>query len=216
MRKSGRPILVVLCFMLMGFAAHAEEQLKKAKDPAEDLVKWQESEAGQFVFFAVLEGLYKDGVPKEVVDMVIDPPRSLDNKVKHSFVFQCDICHAAYEAFVLYSRRQTFQKSAGRDTFGKGVNEKIISGLKAEEASVRVFALGDMMRPWIAARVEQMKLSKEKQEELVATLLKFKGEARTKMGKLRKEDLAYKDWFFYGGCQACEAATEIESKIRKL
>ena len=77
-----------------------------------------------------LEGLYRDGVSSEVVDLIVNPKRDMDNKVKHVFVFECDICHAAYEAFVLYGKRQTFQKTAGRDTFGKGVDAKIIEELK--------------------------------------------------------------------------------------
>jgi hypothetical protein len=183
--------------------------------PAAGLVKWQDSEAGQFVFFAVLEGLYRDGVPNEVVDLIIDPPREMDNKVKHTFVFQCDICHAAFEAFVLYRRRQIFQKSGERDTFGKGVNEDIVKRLKDGDAVTRVHALGALMRPWILARVEQMKLTREKQEGLVTTLLNFKAEANDKLRLLRVNDPLYKDWMFYGGCQACEAATDIHRHLQK-
>jgi hypothetical protein len=208
-------LLSALSILLFNASIYAAEQPVAAKILGEETVKWQDSETGQFVFFAVLEGLYKDGVPNEVVDLVINPSRTMDNKVKHCFVFQCEICHAAYEAFATYRLRQPFQKSAGRDTFGKGLSEKITRNLKSDDAATRVFALGDMIRPWILQRVEQMKLSKEKQEELVAVLLKFKDDARTKLHKFRAEDPLYKDWMFYGSCQACEAATEIEKHSRK-
>jgi hypothetical protein len=210
-----KQIMLAILFVLAPLVAGAEELKSINAKPADELVKWQDSEAGQFVFFAVLEGLYRDGVPNEVVDLIVNPKREMDSTVKHVFVFQCDICHAAYEAFVLYSRRQTFQKSGERNTFGKSFDPKILGELKSNDARTRVYALGSMIRPWIAARVDLLKLSKEKQEELVATLLKFKGEANTKLSALRQSDPLYKDWIFYGGCQACEAATNIAKNWRK-
>jgi hypothetical protein len=211
-----RSFLAMLVAVVLFSVAHAAEEPKAAAKPDSDLVKWQDSEAGQFVYFAVLEGLFRDGVPNDVVDLVINPARDLDNKVKHVFVLECDICHAAYEAFVFYRKRQVFQKSGGRDTFGNGVKEQIVTGLKHEDARTRVYALGAMMRPWILARVEQQKLSREKQEELVTVLLNFKSEANKKLDVLRKSDPLYKDWgVWYGGCQACEAATDIERNSRK-
>lgn len=209
-----RANLLSVIFLVMVSSAQGGETTKPAKGAPSEDVTWQDSEAGRFVFFAVLEGLYEEGVSKEVVDLVINPAREMDNKVKHTFVFQCDICHAAYEAFVLYSRRQTFQRSSGRDTFGKGVDEKTIHALKTGDATARVYALGSMVRPWIAARVVKMKLSKEKQDELVQTLMQFKHEADKKLSTFRKEDALYKDWIFYGGCQACEAAVEIAKMNR--
>lgn len=208
-------MLAVLFVLPPVFSVGAEDQAKTESTSSGEFVKWQDSDAGQFVFFAVLEGLYRDGVSSEVVNLIVNPARDMDNQVKHAFVFQCDICHAAYEAFVLYSRRQTFQNSAGRDTFGKGVDARIVEGLKSAEAIKRVYALGGLIRPWIAARVKLLKLSREKQDELVGTLLKFKEEANAKLRKLRKDDPLYKDWTFYGGCQACEAATEISSRSKK-
>ena len=207
-------MLAILFVVLPVFQVSALDQTPAEDKAPSGLVKWQDSEAGQFVFFAVLEGLYRDGVPSEVVDLVVNPKRDMDNKVKHVFVFECDICHAAYEAFVLYSKRQTFQKTAGRDTFGKGVDPHIVENLKSEQACTRVFALGDLIRPWIVARVDLLKMSEEKQKELIAMLLKYKDEARPKLGKLRHTDPLYKDWSFYGSCQACEAASNIAKNMR--
>ncbi|MEI6235005.1 MAG: hypothetical protein WCT04_18265 [Planctomycetota bacterium] len=214
MRIATLSVLAILLTLSLCRFTHAGEAVAVAAKPADAVVKWQDSEAGQFVFFAVLEGLYRDGVSNEIVDLIIDPPRDMDNKIKHTFVIQCEICHAAYEAFVLYRRRQTFQLSAGRDTLGKGADVKIVENLKGD-APKRVFALGALIRPWIMARVELTKLSREKQEELMKTLVAFKKDAGMKLGKLRRDDPLYNDWNFYGSCQACEAATEISRNIQK-
>ena len=84
--------------------------------------EWRNDPACQLIFFAVLEGLYRDGVPDTVVDLVVPPKSELDTNVKHCFVFRCPMCHAAYEAFVLYKNRQGFQGSGEKkSTFGKNV-----------------------------------------------------------------------------------------------
>lgn len=212
------PVAAIFFISIATFASLAgEEQLKEPAKPGKDTatVKWQDDEAGQFVFFAVLEGLYKDGVSSEVVKLIVDPPRDLDNKVKHVFVIQCDICHAAFEAFVLYSRRQQFQQSGGKDTFGKGIPEGIAKDLKSENAFTRVMALGSLIKPWIVARAEQMKLTKEKQEELIKKLMSFREAADKKLASLRQSDPLYKNWDFYGGCQACESAIGLSNLLNK-
>ena len=81
--------------------------------------QWRTDPACQLVFFAVLEGLYTDGVPDEAVNLIV-PPDAGGDGVKHSFVFRCPLCHAAYEAFVLYQNRTAFNGSGEkRSTMGK-------------------------------------------------------------------------------------------------
>ena len=61
---------------------------------------WYKDEECRMVFFTVLEGLYRDGISQEVVDLVIGRVES--NDLERAFVFRCKLCHATYEAFALY------------------------------------------------------------------------------------------------------------------
>ncbi|MEX2216153.1 MAG: hypothetical protein WD768_18725 [Phycisphaeraceae bacterium] len=180
--------------------------------------EWRNDPACQLVFFAVLEGLYTDGVPDEVVNLIV-PPASKDSKddhesVKRCFVFRCPLCHAAYEAFVLYQRRQAFHGSDEKNsTFGKNFDRKIVEGLKSDQASVRVFAMGAMIRPWIERRMNMLNMSDGEQKVLLDKLLKFAGEGNDIFNQYKGRWSVYAEWMFYGGCQACEAARTVAEKM---
>src|SRR5437660_7208174 len=83
-------------------------------------VSWVQSRASQLVFFAVLEGPYRDGVSNEVVDSIIPGKGRFDPE---HFVYACPICHPAFEAFRLYRQREDFYGlKAPVNTFGPGLD----------------------------------------------------------------------------------------------
>ena len=191
--------------------ALAETEEKK---PVEENVVWNDDPLCQFIFFAVLEGLYRDGVQNEVVDLVLGEGAEKQKKgeeIKRCFVFKCELCHATYEAFRTYRSRPVFANSAGQSTFGKGVKAELIESLKSDEAGQRVFAMGKLVRPWIQQRVKSHRLTKEEQTKMQAALFVYIKEGSDLLDKLKREPgSAYIDWNFYGSCQACEAAKDFE------
>jgi hypothetical protein len=178
---------------------------------------WRTDPSCQLVFFAVLEGLYTDGVPDEAVDLIVPPKAAGDDGVKRCFVFRCPLCHAAYEAFVLYQHRTAFQGSnEARSTMGKSFDAKILAGLKSEKPQVRVFAMGSLMRPWVERRMKMMNLGAKEQGDLLKKLLDHAAKG-DEMFRTYKADVnsVYHEWMFYGGCQACEAATDVARQMRR-
>src|SRR2546429_752891 len=68
---------------------------------------WTQSRASQLVFFAVLEGLYRDGVSNDTVDLIIPPGANGAARFEpEHFVYACPLCHPAFEAFSLYRHRK--------------------------------------------------------------------------------------------------------------
>ena len=180
--------------------------------PEKTSVVWQEDPLCQFVFFAVLEGLYRDGVQNEVVDAILAADvKSLDAKVKHSFVFKCELCHAVYEAFNLYRARPAFANTEGKVSFGKGVDLKILKDLEGDKVRNRVYAMGSLIRPWIQHRVEATRMTDAEKETMKAKFKEYAEEGNDLLSKLRREsDSVYIDWNFYGTCQACEASKDFK------
>lgn len=180
-------------------------------EPAPASEAWRQDPVCQMVFFAVLEGLYTDGVQDEVVDLIVPPKTDLDTNVKHCFVFRCPMCHAAYEAFVLYQRRQSFQGASDeKSTFGQGVEPAIIKDLKSDKPMERVFALGRLIRPWLDKRIRSQNISKAEREQMIQQILEYAKRGNSLFLAYRSDSKSvYHDWQFYGGCQACAAAQAI-------
>ena len=122
---------------------------------------WPESRASQLVFFAVLEGLYRDGVHNDDVDLIIPPGKdgrsSFD--LEH-FVYACPLCHPAFEAFRLYREREPFYGLKARvDTFGPGLDEAARTQLRSPDAEQRRRAIQGLINRWVARRLDLMRLS---------------------------------------------------------
>ncbi len=174
-------------------------------------VRWQDDPACRMVFFAVLEGLYTDGVPNEVVDLIT--PREGD-AVRHSFVIECPLCHPVLEAFRLYQSRRPFAQDKG-DTFGKvEIKPALLAALKNESVFTRIQAMGSLVQPWIERRLALMRLDAKEMAEWKAKLLARAKEGGELFNRLKREKgTSYeKDWQFYGGCQACEAVERAVNK----
>jgi hypothetical protein len=201
-------ITMISLFPNLGFA---EEPAPKAKEA----VVWQNDELCQFVFFAVLEGLYRDGIDNDVVDAVLGDIKKVkddgdDAKLKTHFVFRCELCHATYEAFRTYRARPIFMQSGGKSTFGEGkTDEKIVTDLRSDDARSRVYAMGKLVRPWIMHRIEETRKTDEEKNIMKNRFEKFAREGGELLGDLRRNDKLYLDWDFYGSCQACEAAKDL-------
>ena len=174
-------------------------------------VEWHKEEMCQFVFFAVLEGLYRDGVQNEIVDAIIGQkiPKKED-KVKTHFVFRCKLCHATYEAFRTYRNRPAFMQTKGSSTFGKGANLALIKKLSSKDARTRIYTMGAMIRPWIMHRIKETRKTPEEKTAMKKEFMKYAQEGSDLLTThKRAKDGFYLDWSFYGSCQACEAAKDL-------
>ena len=200
--------MVVLCFQFSVAEPTASAQPEK-KVPVKP-VDWKTDPVCQMVFFAVLEGLYTDGVPDDVVDAVV--PR--EGKLAKNFIPECPICHPVYEAFALYQKRPTFAGDGKQNTFGSGgLSAEIANALKSKELPTRVKqGISPLVQKYVSARLAKMNLSPEQKQEWDAKLRERAGQG----GKLYS---AYRftpagkelGWNFYGGCGAC-GGTEAACK----
>lgn len=135
---------------------------------------WPETRVSQLVFFAVLEGLYRDGVTDSDVDLII-PPGDGDKPRFESevFVYACPLCHPAFEAFRLYRQRdQIFGLKGKLDTFGTGLDEAIRMRLRSSNADERRQAIEGLISRWVSQRLEMMRLTKAEREEITGEIEK--------------------------------------------
>jgi hypothetical protein len=117
-------------------------------------------EWSQHVFFAVLEGLYVDGVGNEVVDaiLVTDP----DSGFPQNFVWACPICMPALDAFHLYRGRPDFQGlKSPRNTFGDGLSDEVLGDLQSPFLDIRQSAIRGLVERWVERRVASLRLDED-------------------------------------------------------
>ena len=113
---------ILIALLALGLCLPVLAQDRPKSGAALRNVEWQKEEMCQFVFFAVLEGLYRDGVQNKIVDAIIgEKIVKKDDKVKTHFVFRCKLCHATYEAFRTYRNRPAFMQTKGRRPLAKEV-----------------------------------------------------------------------------------------------
>jgi hypothetical protein len=158
---------------------------------------------GQQIFFAVLEGLYHDGVSNEVVDRIV----VIDDQTKYpaNFVWGCPACMPAYEAFRTYRARTAFNDKLGRDTFGPGLPPEVVAELEAVDLAVSQAALEELIRGWVSRRMDELRLTPEERETW-----------KEEMAELRKKGMGFLQQYQRGGlggsyagmktCPICEGA----------
>ncbi len=129
---------------------------------------WTKSPASQLVFFAVLEGLYRDGVKNDDVDVIVPPGQHGRPKFDNdNFVYACPLCHPAYEAFCLYSQRQEFYGlKLPVDAFGKGLDPAISARLHNQNVDERRKAIQELINRWVSQRLEMMRQTDAEREAI--------------------------------------------------
>ena len=131
-------------------------------------VSWVQSRASQLVFFAVLEGLYRDGISNEVVDSIIPPDKNGKARFdSEHFVYACPICHPAFEAFRLYRQRGDFYGlKSPVDTFGPGLDHAVSVRLQSHDPEERRKAIEELINHWVKQRLDLMRLAEAERQAI--------------------------------------------------
>lgn len=124
----------------------------------------------QFMFMAVLEGLYVDGVSNETIDLIIPAKAGF----REHFIYGCPMCMPTYDAMVLYRSRDGFYgmkpPESPPDTFGPGLSDEIKTQLASSNKETRLMAIESLVRRWVDRRIDLMNLDEVKQAHLLAVL----------------------------------------------
>ena len=135
---------------------------------------WPQTRAGQVIFFAVLEGLYRDGVANSDVDLIIPPGAEGKSRFdKEIFVYACPLCHPAFEAFRLYRQRERiYGLKAVVDTFGPGLDEAVQTQLRSQNNEERRQAVEGLITRWVSQQLQMMRLTNAEREEITREIEK--------------------------------------------
>ena len=170
---------------------------------------WFESAWGQLVFFAVLEGLYTDGVQPEAVRAVLGG-HELETTL---FVPACPLCTPALVAFETYAARGPLHVKAwdanGRplDTFGPGLPDDVVARLQSPDRAERLAALQPLIATWITRRLDFGRATDAEREELRHWMEDGRKRGMNQLGALRRslDAAAAASW---PRCATCDGSVD--------
>ena len=151
-----RTLFVLGCAAVVSLAPL--QGLQIAGEPADARFAGARDEFDQEIFFAVLEGLYRDGVATEVVEQILVTDEVTGYPA--NFIWCCPICMPALDAFNLYRARPRFVALKNHeDTFGEGLSDEVITRLESPVMQVRQGAIRELVENWVRRRVDSQNLT---------------------------------------------------------
>ncbi|MEM9481910.1 MAG: hypothetical protein AAGA58_19845 [Verrucomicrobiota bacterium] len=174
-------------------------------------------ETHRFVFFAVLEGCFNDGLTQEEIDLIIPlrPEKEGFRNITTNMVLTCPLCSPAFDAFRLYADRLMFisgiTKKEGYNTFGQGLPEAVRIELAKPGLPCRD-AIQGLLRKWIEERIERSSLTEIETKSLRKELEQMRKDGEAALLRFQNGEHGdelqehYKDW---KGCPVCSGASPM-------
>ena len=79
--------------------------------------------------------------------------------------------------------------------------------------------MGTMVQPWIMKRLNELNMDDTKKKAIMVRLIALAAKGKSLGKKLHRSknstDPDYKDWGFYGACQACDAVQSVAQTLKQ-
>lgn len=175
--------------------------------------------AYQFVFFSVLEGLYRDGASLEDARQIL-MKKDKDHGYEH-FIYSCPICTSTLLAVKLYANKPEFEgyKFRNNDTFGPGFSQEVHRGLYSQDVRDRLLTIHQLVSRWIKERMNSMKLTEEERTSLKRAFLDGRDQGMKALESFKNRPEIMKQYapgyINQNECAICNAASFMDFKINK-
>lgn len=204
----------ILCLAIAGLALILTAGLAPAAtsgggDVSTLVVPKSHTEVRPFIFHAVVEGLYHDGVRTTVVERLatID----IESGAPRYLVHGCPLCMPVLDGLRLYAVRPRFHSTKeGSDTFGAGLGEEMRARIASEDPKVVRDALQELVGRWIDTALDRRRLTASERAVWQSYIsdLREKGNAMLD-GYVRSDDehlrRVYEGW---RSCPVCEGSND--------
>ena len=159
---------------------------------------------GHEIFYATLEGLYRDGVTDATVDRILATD---DGGAFLHFVPGCPTCIYVLEALRHYRARPDFVSfKMVDDTWGDGLPKGVRAKFASASQKVRLDALHGLVARWIDERMDRLRLTDKERARWEGEL---QARAKKGMGLLERyrEDGRMAHWGD-SRCPSCDGAVD--------
>jgi hypothetical protein len=146
-------------------------------------------EAHRFVFYAVLEGCYEDGLSNQDVSQIL-----LHEKGKglySHFVYGCPLCTPTIHALEAYRNRPDhfYGLKTTNNTFGLGLTGEVKTELYSSKPEDRLAAINTLVQRWVSKRMTSLRLTDVEQTKLKNELSQMRDKGSNYLkGSLKQQD----------------------------
>jgi hypothetical protein len=141
----------------------------------------------RFIFYAVMEGCYEDGIATTNIDQIL----LMNTNVGYvHFVYACPICTPTIHALEAYrSRPKHFAGLKTRaTTFGSGLSEEQIKKLYSDRPADQLEVINGLMQTWITRRMTELRLTDAEKTQLQQNLAKMRKEGMKMLKNFQNGD----------------------------
>jgi len=141
----------------------------------------------RFIFYAVLEGCYEDGIATTNVDQIL----LVNTNVGYvHFVYACPICTPTIHALAAYRSRpkQFAGLKTHMTTFGPGLSEEQIKKLYSNRPADRLEVINGLMQTWISRRMTELRLTDAEKTQLKQNLEKMRKQGMSMLKNFQNGD----------------------------
>lgn len=183
--------------------------------PTVDDLLTSPTSAYPLLFFAVLEGAYRDGLTDAELETILSKREG--GEYDH-FIYACPLCSPAVAAFELYRSRprRLYSFKGGLNTFGPGIPAGTASLLRSPAPSERLRGLRLLIGRWTDDYLDRMNLSADARAGWESRITAAKDEGARLLERYRASGSAHLLAPAYAGdgeCSVCTGAAEGAARI---
>lgn len=156
----------------------------------------------RFIYYAVLEGCYEDGIETTNVDQIL--LMNTNTGLVH-FVYACPICMPTIHALEAYRERpkHLFGLKTHLNTFGPGLSAEQIKKLYSEKPVERLEVINGLMQTWITRRMTELRLTDSEKKKLEQNLKKMRDEGMKMLKQFQNGDPEHFKMSAFAEVQQC-------------
>lgn len=164
----------------------------------------------EFVFYAVLEGLYRDGVSNIDVDVILHKE---DDREHTHFIYACPICMPTLNALLTYRSRPRlfYRRKPPTSTFGPGLPRELSNPLRNGTVEERLAVIQTLTQRWIGRRLDLVSRDAEERARWQRAMTRSREQGAEMLELYRKNGQVWMNAPAYETveeCAICQGATQ--------
>ena len=169
----------------------------------------------RFIFYAVTEGCYEDGIATTNVDQILLMNTNVG--LVH-FVYACPVCMPTIHALQAYRSRpeHLFGYKTHLNTFGPGLSAEQIKKLYSDHPSDRLEVINGLMQTWITRRMTELRLTDAEKTQLQKNLEQMRQDGMKMLKYSQGNNPEYFKLSAFAEvqqCAACNGACRMKLKL---